>query len=132
MFNSSNVSFGYNEAEPILQEMNFQAEPGETVALVGPSGAGKSTLISLIPRFYDPQQGSILIDTTPTKEIQIQFRYAPHIGIVFQDPYLFAESIAYNIRLGAEDPDAVTHEHSSRRRKVSKRTRLHHEFPRTV
>ena len=105
----SNVSFGYNETEPILQEMNFQAEPDETVALVGPSGAGKSTLISLIPRFYDPQQGSILIDTIPTKEIQIQ-SLRTHIGIVFQDPYLFAESIAYNIRLGTEDPEAVTHE----------------------
>ena len=89
--------------------MNFQAEPGETVALVGPSGAGKSTLISLIPRFYDPQQGSILIDTTPTTEMQIR-SLRSHIGIVFQDPYLFAESIAYNIRLGAEDPEAVTHE----------------------
>ena len=105
----SNVSFGYNEAAPILQEMNFQADPGETVALVGPSGAGKSTLISLIPRFYDPQQGNISIDTIPTKEIQIQSLRA-HIGIVFQDPYLFAESIAYNIRLGAENPEGVTHE----------------------
>ena len=105
----TNVSFGYNEAEPILQEMSFQAEPDETVALVGPSGAGKSTLISLIPRFYAPQQGTISIDAVPIKEIQIQ-SLRSHIGIVFQDPYLFAESIDYNIRLGAKDPEAVTHE----------------------
>ena len=65
--------------------------------------------MSLIPRFYEPLQGNILIDTTPIDTIQIQ-SLRSHIGIVFQDPYLFAESIAYNIRLGAEDPDTVTHE----------------------
>ncbi len=105
----SNVSFEYNEADPILQEMNFQVEPDETVAIVGASGAGKSTLVSLIPRFYEPQHGNIRIDTTPINTIQIQ-SLRSHIGIVFQDPYLFAESIAYNICLGAEDPEAVTHE----------------------
>ena len=105
----SDVSFEYSDEQSVLKQIDFQAEPGETIAIVGPSGAGKSTLISLIPRFYDPQQGSISIDTIPTKEIQIQSLRA-HIGIVFQDPYLFAESIAYNIRLGAEDPEAVTHE----------------------
>jgi len=89
--------------------VSFQAEPGETVAIVGPSGAGKSTLVSLIPRFYEPQQGDILIDTTPINEIQVQSLRA-HIGNVFQDPYLFAESIAYNIRLGAAEPDSVAHE----------------------
>ena len=105
----SDVSFEYSEAQPVLKRISFQAEPGETIAIVGPSGAGKSTLVSLIPRFYEPQHGAIRIDTTPINTIQIQ-SLRSHIGIVFQDPYLFAESIAYNIRLGAEDPDAVTHE----------------------
>ncbi len=105
----SDVSFEYSDAQPVLKQIRFQAEPGETIAIVGPSGAGKSTLVSLIPRFYEPQHGTIRIDTTPINTIQIQ-SLRSHIGIVFQDPYLFAESIAYNIRLGAEDPEAVTHE----------------------
>ena len=105
----SNVSFGYSAAQPVLIDIDFQTEPGETVAIVGPSGAGKSTLMSLIPRFYEPQKGAILIDTVPINDTQIQ-SLRDHIGIVFQDPYLFAESIKYNICLGAHDPDSVSHE----------------------
>ena len=105
----SKVSFGYNENQTVLKEVGFQAEPGETVAIVGPSGAGKSTLINLIPRFYEHQGGEILIDATPIKDIQIQ-SLRSHVGIVFQDPYLFADTVEYNIRLGAEDPEAVSHE----------------------
>ncbi len=105
----SKVSFGYGDNQTVLKEVSFQAEPGETVAVVGPSGAGKSTLINLIPRFYEHQGGEILIDSTPIKDIQIQ-SLRSHVGIVFQDPYLFADTVDYNIRLGAEDPEAVSHE----------------------
>ena len=105
----SNVSFGYSENQHVLKEVSFQAEPGETVAIVGPSGAGKSTLINLIPRFYEHQSGDILIDSAPIKEMQIQ-SLRTHIGIVFQDPYLFADTVEYNIRLGAADPETVSHE----------------------
>ena len=105
----SDVSFAYREGEPVLKNVSFQAEPGETVAIVGHSGAGKSTLVRLIPRFYEPQHGEIWIDTTPLRAIQIP-SLRSHLGIVFQEPYLFAESIAYNIRLGAAEPEAVSHE----------------------
>ena len=105
----SDVSFAYNNNQSVLKQVSFQAEPGETIAVVGPSGAGKSTLVNLIPRFYELQQGNILIDTTPISDIQIQSLRA-HIGIVFQYPYLFAESIAYNIRMGADAPESVSHE----------------------
>ena len=105
----SNVSFGYSENQSVLKKVSFQAEPGETVAIVGPSGAGKSTLINLIPRFYEHQGGEILIDSAPIKETQIQ-SLRSHVGIVFQDPYLFADTVEYNIRLGAEDPEAVPYE----------------------
>jgi len=105
----SEVSFGYSENQTVLNEVSFQAEPGETVAIVGPSGAGKSTLINLIPRFYEHQGGEILIDSTPIKDVQIQ-SLRSHVGIVFQDPYLFANTVEYNIRLGAEDPEAVSNE----------------------
>ena len=103
----SNVSFGYTNESLVLKNITFTAEPGETIAVVGHSGAGKSTLIHLIPRFYQPQQGNIFIDTTPINDIHIQ-SLRSHIGLVFQDPYLFADTIAYNISIGAEDPDAVT------------------------
>ena len=105
----SKVSFGYSENQTVLKEVSFQAEPGETIAIVGPSGAGKSTLINLIPRFYEHEGGEILIDSTPIKEIQIR-SLRSHVGIVFQDPYLFTDTVEYNIRLGAEDPEAVSHE----------------------
>lgn len=104
----SNVSFGYDDEHPVLQEVSFLSDPGETVAIVGASGSGKSTLINLIPRFYEPQQGNVLIDGMPINTLQIQSLRA-QIGIVFQDPYLFAESIEHNIRLGAEVPEKVSH-----------------------
>lgn len=103
----SNVTFGYTDESVVLKEVTFTAEPGETIAIVGHSGSGKSTLIHLIPRFYQPQEGNIFIDTTPINNIQIQ-SLRSHIGLVFQDPYLFADRVAYNISIGAEDPDAVT------------------------
>ncbi len=105
----ANVSFGYSEDQPVLKEISFQAAPGETVAIVGPSGTGKSTLIKLILRFYEPQQGNILLDTTSMRELQIQSLRA-HIGIVFQEPYLFADTVAYNIRMGAAHPESILHE----------------------
>jgi ATP-binding cassette subfamily B protein len=94
-----NVSFAYNEGEPVLQDVSFQIKEDETVAVVGHTGAGKSTLIKLLVRFYDSQMGEILLDGVNIQSLKIDFLRS-NIGLVIQDPFLFAESIIYNIRLG--------------------------------
>jgi subfamily B ATP-binding cassette protein MsbA len=96
-----NVSFSYNGAAgpPVLQDITFTARPGQTIALVGPSGAGKSTLVNLIPRFYDPQEGTITIDGHDLRAVT-QESLRRQIGQVFQDPFLFGTTIRENIRFG--------------------------------
>lgn len=91
----NNVSFTY-EKEPVLQNINLEVRKGETVALVGSSGAGKSTLADLIPRFYDPTEGTINIDGTSTKDIQIN-SLRDLMGIVTQESILFNDTVASNI-----------------------------------
>ncbi|MBO6762277.1 MAG: ABC transporter ATP-binding protein, partial [Roseivirga sp.] len=91
----NNVSFTY-EKEPVLQNINLEVKKGETVALVGSSGAGKSTLADLIPRFYDPTEGTINIDGTSTKDIQIN-SLRDLMGIVTQESILFNDTVASNI-----------------------------------
>ncbi len=96
-----NVWFAYRGEQWVLRDVSFRIEPGETLAIVGHTGAGKTTLISLLLRFYDIQQGRILvggrdINEWPVSELRRQF------GIVLQDPYLFAGTIGSNIRMGDE------------------------------
>jgi ATP-binding cassette subfamily B protein len=97
-----NVRFGYSDSETILKSVSFTAEGGRTTALVGPSGAGKSTVINLIPRFYDPVEGAILIDGQDIAHVTKQsLRNA--IAYVSQQPYLFEGTIRDNIRYGRPD-----------------------------
>jgi ATP-binding cassette subfamily B protein len=93
------VSFAYASGEIVLNKVNFIAEGGQTTALVGPSGAGKSTVISLIPRFYDPHEGQILIDGQDISRIT-KHSLRQHLAYVSQQPYLFEGSIRDNIRYG--------------------------------
>jgi ABC-type multidrug transport system fused ATPase/permease subunit len=102
-----NVRFGYSESETILKGVSFTAEGGKTTALVGPSGAGKSTVISLIPRFYDPMDGEILIDGQDITHVTKQ-SLRNGIAYVSQQPYLFEGTIRDNIRYGR--PDATNAE----------------------
>ena len=93
------VSFSYASGDPILRRVDLVAAGGKTTALVGPSGAGKSTIISLIPRFYDPSEGSILIDGQDISEVT-KASLRRHLAYVSQQPYLFEGTIRDNIRYG--------------------------------
>lgn len=95
-----NVFFHYEDSdELVLNDVNFNVNRGEIVALVGPSGGGKSTLVDLIPRFYDPTDGKILIDNQDIKDIKIE-SLRGLMGIVTQETFLFNESIRNNIAYG--------------------------------
>jgi ATP-binding cassette subfamily B protein len=90
------VTFGYEPHMPVLKEVSFSVAPGEMIGLVGQSGAGKSTTINLICRFYEVQEGEILIDGVNIKQIA-QKDLRSQIGVVLQEPFLFSGSIYENI-----------------------------------
>lgn len=97
-----NVTFGYDHNKPIIMDVSFEVKPGERVAIVGPTGSGKSTLIKLIPRFYDPTSGRILIDGVDIRSVKIK-SLRKNVGIVHQDVLLFAGTIKDNITYGKLD-----------------------------
>lgn len=92
------VTFRYG-ADPVLVDVTLKIPAGQSVALVGPSGAGKSTFVNLVPRFFDPQQGAILVDGHDLRQVR-QADLRANIALVSQEPVLFNESILENIRLG--------------------------------
>ena len=94
-----NVSFGYDENKLVIKNFNLEANPGETIALVGPTGAGKTTIINLLTRFYDVNEGEILIDGKNIKELD-KYSLREALGIVLQDTVMFSESVKDNIRYG--------------------------------
>ncbi|MFW5840768.1 MAG: ABC transporter ATP-binding protein [Planctomycetota bacterium] len=94
-----NVSFGYKHDEPVLQDVTFTVPPGASVAILGATGSGKSTLLSLIPRFYDPQVGQVLIDGIDLRKIEVD-SLRRSIGLVFQESFLFSATVAENIAFG--------------------------------
>ncbi|MCX5672103.1 MAG: ABC transporter ATP-binding protein [Planctomycetota bacterium] len=93
------VTFGYDAAQPVLKDVTLDIPAGTNVALVGATGAGKSTLIKLLPRFYDPLQGRLLIDGADIRQLDLRDLRA-EIGFVFQDTFLFSASLAENIAFG--------------------------------
>lgn len=97
-----NLCFEYNRGTPILKNINLTVTQGQIIALVGNSGGGKTTLVSLLPRFYDPTAGAILIDGTDIRDFTLE-SLRRHIGVVFQDNFLFAGTIRENILIGNKD-----------------------------
>ncbi len=104
-----NVAAEYKSDQPVLQGVNFSAQPGQTIAIVGPTGAGKTTMINLIPRFYDVTGGAVLIDGTDVRSVTME-SLRSQIGIVLQDTFLFSTTILENIRFGrpaASDEEVI-------------------------
>jgi ATP-binding cassette subfamily B protein len=99
-----NVTFSYDGhgGDPVLKDISFVAEPGQTVALLGTTGAGKSSLVHLIPRFYDVTGGRVTIDGVDVRDVQ-QSALRRHIGIALQETVLFSGTIRDNIRYGRPD-----------------------------
>jgi ATP-binding cassette subfamily B protein/subfamily B ATP-binding cassette protein MsbA len=93
------VSFGYEVDRPVLQDIDFEARPGEVVALVGATGAGKSTLVSLIPRFFDPWVGRITLNGVNIRDIRLAC-LREKVSLVLQEPFLLPLTIAENIAYG--------------------------------
>ncbi|MBV8811981.1 MAG: ABC transporter ATP-binding protein, partial [Acidobacteriaceae bacterium] len=93
------VTFGYGREAPVLRDVNFTIQPGQMVGVVGPTGGGKSTVVSLIPRFYDPNSGKIMIDGVDIRKYTLQ-GLRKQIGFVLQDTVLFRGTVAENIAYG--------------------------------
>ena len=103
----NNVSFEYDEDQGVLKNVDIDAKPGQTIALLGPTGSGKTSIVNLIPRFYDPNSGQITIDDQDIRDITLD-SLRKSIGVVQQDVFLFIASIKDNIRYGR--PDATDEE----------------------
>ena len=106
------VSFGYGEKE-VLHDVSARLEPGTMTAVVGPSGSGKSTMLRLIARFYDPTSGKVLFGGVDEKDIEPE-KLMKNISMVFQDVYLFQDTVANNIRYGKEDATQEEIENAAR------------------
>ncbi|HEX5587588.1 MAG TPA: ABC transporter ATP-binding protein [Acidimicrobiia bacterium] len=107
------VGYGYLASEPVLSGFTLRVAPGETVALVGSSGSGKSTVSMLLPRFYDVQRGAIRIDGTDVRDVTLE-SLRREVGVVFEDAFLFSDSVRNNIAYGRPDATAADIERAAR------------------
>lgn len=107
------VSFAYKSGEPVLKDISLLAMPGEAIALVGASGAGKTTFVNLLPRFYDPNAGQILIDGVDIRDVTLH-SLRRQIGIVPQETIMFSGTIAQNIAFGRDSFDMADVENAAK------------------
>jgi ATP-binding cassette, subfamily B, bacterial len=96
------VSFGYDPARPVLEDVVLEIPAGRTIALIGPTGSGKTTLATLVPRFYDATDGRVLVDGVDVRDLTRR-SLRREVGVISQDPFLFSASIRDNIALGMPD-----------------------------
>ncbi|MCQ2577879.1 MAG: ABC transporter ATP-binding protein/permease [Treponema sp.] len=96
------VNFSYEKGTPVLKDVNFNITPGTQVAIVGPTGAGKTTIVNLLTRFYNPDDGKVMIDGIDTQELLIK-SIRKQVGVMLQDCFLFSGTIMENIRYGRLD-----------------------------
>ena len=99
MVEFNNATHSYEDGVPVLKDVSFTAQPGQTIAIVGPTGAGKTTIINLLPRFYDVTGGSVKIDGIDVRDVTMK-SLREQIGIVLQDTFLFSQSVMENVRFG--------------------------------
>jgi len=97
-----NVTFGYEEGVPVLENFNLHVKPGETIALVGATGAGKTTVINMLTRFYDVNKGSVKIDGNDVRHVTLD-SLRREVGVLMQDPFIFKGTVIDNIRYGRKD-----------------------------
>ena len=108
-----NVSFAYDGVEAVLRDINLTVQPGQCVAILGATGAGKSVLMSLIPRFFDPTAGRILVDGLDVRRLHLD-DLRRNIGLVFQESFLFSNTIAANIAFGHPEATRAQIEQAAR------------------
>jgi ABC-type multidrug transport system fused ATPase/permease subunit len=101
------VTFGYDPARPVLENVDLELEPGRRVALIGHTGSGKTTLVSLIPRFYDVQRGRVTLDGADVRDVTLT-SLRRQIGVISQDPFLFSATVRENLAFGR--PEATEDE----------------------
>jgi ATP-binding cassette subfamily B protein/subfamily B ATP-binding cassette protein MsbA len=107
------ASFGWEPGRPVLRGISIEARPGETVAIVGPTGAGKSTLVGLVPRFFDPWEGRVLLDGRDVREVALASLRA-QVAVVAQEPFLLPASVEENLRFARPDASRAEIEEAAR------------------
>jgi len=107
------VTFGYDPARPVLEDVELELEPGRRVALIGHTGSGKTTLVSLIPRFYDVQSGRVTVDGADVRDVTLA-SLRRQIGVIAQDPFLFSATVRENLAFGRPEASEEELVHAAR------------------
>jgi len=123
-----NLSFSYDQGEPVLQDVSFKAQPGEMIAFAGPSGGGKTTVFGLLERFYEPSSGEILIGDIPIRDISIS-SWRDQIGYVSQESAMMGGTIRENLTYGLPNAEAIQTEELWRVTRMAYAEEFIREFP---